>query len=227
MRPTRWFSVSPIWIVPSRPTLPSVCRCALGGRSGSLSSIKKLRQPVGLDNHPALTADNLPQSRGDEPMKRILPPFVVVLVFQFSLLAYGVEPANPQTNTKARSILRYLEKLPEQAEKRLVSGQFTDFRSATHQGLRGDCPAAQAVRLHRIWSARLKEPSRRLRLPAVHRRRTEELPQGDLLPRLARELGTGEEPKHEATPGTPVDGQSRGSAATVCRGPQVVFPGRI
>jgi mannan endo-1,4-beta-mannosidase len=60
-------------------------------------------------------------------MNRILPLPFVVLVLHVGLLAYALEPANPQTNAKARAILNYLEKLPQQTEKRLVSGQFTDF----------------------------------------------------------------------------------------------------
>jgi len=41
--------------------------------------------------------------------------------------AHALEPANPKTNDKARAILNYLEKLPQQADKRLLSGQFIDF----------------------------------------------------------------------------------------------------
>jgi mannan endo-1,4-beta-mannosidase len=43
------------------------------------------------------------------------------------LLAHALEPANPQTNAKARAVLDYLDKLPQQSERRLISGQFTDF----------------------------------------------------------------------------------------------------
>jgi mannan endo-1,4-beta-mannosidase len=41
--------------------------------------------------------------------------------------AFALEPANPKASPRARAILNYLEKLPQRADKRLVSGQFTDF----------------------------------------------------------------------------------------------------
>ena len=49
-------------------------------------------------------------------MNRILPLPVVVLVLHVGLLAHALEPANPQTNAKARAILNYLEKLPQRTE---------------------------------------------------------------------------------------------------------------
>ena len=64
---------------------------------------------------------------GDEPMNRFLPLPVIFLVLNVSLLAHALEPANPHTNAKARAILNYLGKLPQRTDKRLVSGQFTDF----------------------------------------------------------------------------------------------------
>ena len=39
----------------------------------------------------------------------------------------AAEPANPSTNAKARAILDYLVKLPAKGEKRVLSGQFTDY----------------------------------------------------------------------------------------------------
>ena len=60
-------------------------------------------------------------------MNRIFLLPVVVLLVHASLLAHALEPANPHTNAKARAILNYLEKLPQQTEKRLVSGQFTSY----------------------------------------------------------------------------------------------------
>ena len=51
----------------------------------------------------------------------------VVLWCWASHLAFGLEPANPKVIPKARSILNYLESLPQQAEKRLLSGQFTSY----------------------------------------------------------------------------------------------------
>ena len=40
--------------------------------------------------------------------------------------AQAVEPANPKAAAKARAILNYLDRLPQRADGRLLSGQFTD-----------------------------------------------------------------------------------------------------
>ena len=45
----------------------------------------------------------------------------------YSLPVRGLEPANPNANEKAKAILNYLEQLPNKADKRVVSGQFTNF----------------------------------------------------------------------------------------------------
>jgi mannan endo-1,4-beta-mannosidase len=39
----------------------------------------------------------------------------------------GLEPANPQTNLSTRAILSYIAGLESHSEKRMLSGQFTDF----------------------------------------------------------------------------------------------------
>jgi hypothetical protein len=57
----------------------------------------------------------------------VVPLPVVVLLLQVGLLAHALEPANPQASAKARAILNYLEKLPRETNKRLVSGQFTSY----------------------------------------------------------------------------------------------------
>lgn len=54
--------------------------------------------------------------------------------------ALAAEPANPETNPRARAILAYLEKLSGRTDKRLVSGQFAGFGSGA--SLR-DCQAVQ------------------------------------------------------------------------------------
>jgi hypothetical protein len=63
-------------------------------------------------------------------MLQMLPLPVFALVLHLGLLAHALDPANPQTNAQARSILNYLEKLPQQTEKRLISGQFTSYGSS-------------------------------------------------------------------------------------------------
>jgi mannan endo-1,4-beta-mannosidase len=58
-------------------------------------------------------------------MKRIA--LIVAVLFAASPESIrALEPANPKATAKARAILNYLEKLPERADKRLLSGQFTD-----------------------------------------------------------------------------------------------------
>jgi mannan endo-1,4-beta-mannosidase len=41
--------------------------------------------------------------------------------------AVALEPANPQANAKARAILDYFQRLEARPQKRVLSGQFTDF----------------------------------------------------------------------------------------------------
>jgi mannan endo-1,4-beta-mannosidase len=60
----------------------------------------------------------------------------------------AAEPANPETNAKARAVLNYFEKLLGRPEKRLVSGQFAGFGSGA--SLR-DCQAAFETTGH--WPA--------------------------------------------------------------------------
>ncbi|MGA2616692.1 MAG: glycosyl hydrolase [Thermoguttaceae bacterium] len=57
---------------------------------------------------------------------RQLPFIVAMLLLLGSPAAHGLEPANPKANAQARAILNYLEGLPQRADKRLLSGQFTD-----------------------------------------------------------------------------------------------------
>ena len=58
-------------------------------------------------------------------MKRL--PFIVAMLLIVSAgPVRALEPANPKANAKVRAILNYLERLPQRADKRLLSGQFTD-----------------------------------------------------------------------------------------------------
>ena len=53
--------------------------------------------------------------------------FITATLFVVSASsARALEPANPKANIKAHAILNYLERLPQQAGKRLLSGRFTD-----------------------------------------------------------------------------------------------------
>ena len=58
-------------------------------------------------------------------MKRLFATLVLLLAMIGGSVS-ALEPANPKANAKARAILNYLERLPQQADKRLLSGQFTD-----------------------------------------------------------------------------------------------------
>ncbi len=55
-----------------------------------------------------------------------LPFIAAMLLVAGAGSARALEPANPKTNAKARAILDYLEGLPQRADKRLLSGQFTN-----------------------------------------------------------------------------------------------------
>ncbi len=59
-------------------------------------------------------------------MKLILRGLMISTLL-FCSAARALEPANPQANAKARAILNYFQSLSARQEKRLVSGQFTDF----------------------------------------------------------------------------------------------------
>jgi len=50
------------------------------------------------------------------------------------VVGHALEPANPNTNAKARAILNYLENLPGRSEKRVISGQFTNYGQGANLG---------------------------------------------------------------------------------------------
>jgi mannan endo-1,4-beta-mannosidase len=50
-----------------------------------------------------------------------------LILFSAVLPCSALEPANPNTNAKARALLNYFESLGDKKEKRVLSGQFTDF----------------------------------------------------------------------------------------------------
>ena len=61
-------------------------------------------------------------------MNKQLFKWVIISGFLISRsVASGLEPANPEANAKARTILNYFVGLGTQKDKRLISGQFTDF----------------------------------------------------------------------------------------------------
>ena len=61
-----------------------------------------------------------------EKLVKRLPFIVAMLLIVSAGPVRALEPANPKANAKARAILNYLERLPQRADKRLLSGQFTD-----------------------------------------------------------------------------------------------------
>ena len=66
-------------------------------------------------------------------MKRL--PFIVAMLLIVSAgPVRALEPANPKANAKVRAILSYLERLPQRADKRLLSGQFTDAGPSCQTG---------------------------------------------------------------------------------------------
>jgi mannan endo-1,4-beta-mannosidase len=52
---------------------------------------------------------------------------IAILAALIVLQSPGVEPANPAANARTRTVLEYLVKLPAKGEKRILSGQFTDY----------------------------------------------------------------------------------------------------
>jgi hypothetical protein len=44
-----------------------------------------------------------------------------------TMAATSLEPANPQSNAKTRAVLKYFQSLADRTDKRVLSGQFTDF----------------------------------------------------------------------------------------------------
>lgn len=55
---------------------------------------------------------------------------VAFLVLMPAQRARAMDPANTKANAQARAILNYLEALPQRSEKRLISGQFTNYGSS-------------------------------------------------------------------------------------------------
>ena len=45
------------------------------------------------------------------------------------------EPANPNSNAKAKALLKYFQSLDARTDKRLLSGQFVDFGNGANLGL--------------------------------------------------------------------------------------------
>jgi mannan endo-1,4-beta-mannosidase len=58
-------------------------------------------------------------------MKQIFSILVLLLATSGGSVR-ALEPANPRASAKARAVLNYLESLPQRADKRLLSGQFTN-----------------------------------------------------------------------------------------------------
>jgi mannan endo-1,4-beta-mannosidase len=60
-------------------------------------------------------------------MKKAIGFAITSILLWPSVVGHALEPANPNTNAKARAILNYLENLPKRSEKRVISGQFTNY----------------------------------------------------------------------------------------------------
>jgi len=59
---------------------------------------------------------------------RQMPAFLITFTFMMPLaVGQALEPANPNTNAKARAILNHLERLSSRTDKRVLSGQFTNY----------------------------------------------------------------------------------------------------
>jgi mannan endo-1,4-beta-mannosidase len=60
-------------------------------------------------------------------MKPILFCALILCLLTMGLAGADADPANPQTNAKAKAILKYFQSLETRQDKRLLSGQFTNF----------------------------------------------------------------------------------------------------
>lgn len=60
-------------------------------------------------------------------MRRNFHSLLVATLFWVCPASLALEPANPNSSTKAKAILNYFQDLERRTDKRLVSGQFTDF----------------------------------------------------------------------------------------------------
>ena len=67
-------------------------------------------------------------------MNRILVLTALALTIDRGLISSAAEPANPEANPKACAILNYIESLPQRTDKRLISGQFSDFGQGAKLG---------------------------------------------------------------------------------------------
>jgi mannan endo-1,4-beta-mannosidase len=87
-------------------------------------------EAVGVTVHRGNRSIRLTQK--ENLVKRLL-SIVAVLLVAGAGSARALEPANPKTNAQARAILNYLEGLPQRADKRLLSGQFTSYGPKANQ----------------------------------------------------------------------------------------------
>ncbi|MDQ3002559.1 MAG: glycoside hydrolase family 26 protein [Fibrobacterota bacterium] len=53
--------------------------------------------------------------------------------------AWALEPANPKTTAKGKAILAYFAALPNREDRRVVSGQFTDFGDGSNMSIMDEC----------------------------------------------------------------------------------------
>ena len=94
-------------------------------------------------------------------LNRILAVTVMALTMDRGFTSPAAEPANPDTNPKARAVLNYIESLPQRSDKRLISGQFCGAGPAAKfgplpRGLREVRPLARddRPRLRRLRQGR-------------------------------------------------------------------------
>ena len=63
-------------------------------------------------------------------MMNLRASILVVVLLAAALPARALEPANPSAGPRARAVLDYLDGLPRRRDKRVLSGQFTDYGPA-------------------------------------------------------------------------------------------------
>jgi mannan endo-1,4-beta-mannosidase len=102
--------------------------------------------------HPRLSARATRGGNSSDMNKRVLSLFTGLVAFANFALAQPARPANPNTNARARAVLEYLAGLEKRSDRRLLSGQFSNFGEPTNlriieriQAATGHSPAMLGV----------------------------------------------------------------------------------
>jgi mannan endo-1,4-beta-mannosidase len=68
-------------------------------------------------------------------MRKTWQAFPAIALVMTAVLGHALEPANPKATAKAKAILNFFERLSNEADHGIVSGQFTDYGPRANLGL--------------------------------------------------------------------------------------------